>query len=137
MAIETRMLMKKNAFTRRIDKLGACLSSICAIHCMVMPILIGMLSTVGLGFLADDQAELVIFSAALALALLSAAMGWRAHRRPVVLLAFASAIATTLVGHAMGEDMMLGRFFVIAGAFAIAGCHLLSRFAASRASGCQ
>lgn len=122
------MEKQQTRFTRKIDKLGACLSSLCALHCLVTPVLFGALSTLGLGFLLSERVELALFAVAVALAVMSAALGWRAHRRMAVLLAFIAAIATVLTGRAMGEDMMLGRVLVIGGAFAIAGCHLLSRY---------
>ncbi|MCE7933359.1 MAG: MerC domain-containing protein [Chlorobi bacterium CHB2] len=43
-----------------LGRLGLSASTICAIHCMAMPFLLGVLPTLGLGFLASGWFELAM-----------------------------------------------------------------------------
>ena len=92
--------MKTNSSTRpatllnRADKLGSVLSSLCAVHCMCMPVLIGLLPVIGLSFLASNRFEHI---ACVTMILLAAACLWsgcRIHRRwgLLVLLCIGAAV---------------------------------------------
>ena len=65
----------------RADKIGSVLSSLCAVHCMCMPVLIGLLPMIGLSFLGSHRFEHI---ACVTMVLLAAACVWsgcRIHRR--------------------------------------------------------
>lgn len=130
------MTKKWSSISRRMDGFGACLSSACVIHCVIMPLVVGGLSVSGLGFLADERIESALFTLAIALALASTALGWRTHRRVPVVLGFAAALVVTVVGRVLGEDELIGRTFMIAGALAIATCHLVSRHGMRKTRAC-
>lgn len=71
----------KNYFNREfVDTTGACLSFACAVHCMAMPLLITILPLIGLGFLANERAELILITGAIGLAIGSLVWGVRHHR---------------------------------------------------------
>jgi hypothetical protein len=79
--------MKPDAFSshgsllNRADKIGSVLSSLCAVHCLCMPALIGLLPVLGLSFLASHRFEHV---ACVTMILFAAACVWsgcRMHRR--------------------------------------------------------
>ena len=57
------------------DTTGACLSVACAVHCLAMPLLVAVLPLIGLGFLANESAELVLILVAIGLAVGSLAWG--------------------------------------------------------------
>lgn len=78
------------------DRIGVALSSLCAIHCLIGPVAFALVSSLSLAlhsFNAPDR-SLAIFllhmqrfdrplaATALALAIVSATVGWRKHRRP-------------------------------------------------------
>jgi MerC mercury resistance protein len=86
-------LSKSDATTAvsRLDRLGAVASLACAAHCAAMPLLIGLLPFVGLGFLADEQAEYMLVGLSIGIGILNLIPSYaRKHRqwRPLLLLAF-------------------------------------------------
>lgn len=71
----------QESLLNRADKIGSVLSSLCAVHCMCMPVLIGLLPVLGLSFLAGHTFEQ---AACVTMTLLAAACLWagcRVHRR--------------------------------------------------------
>ena len=65
----------------RCDALGSFLSSLCAVHCLCMPVLIGLLPVLGLTFLANHTLERVVCLTMLVFAAGCLWSGCRYHRR--------------------------------------------------------
>ncbi len=90
----------------RADRIGSVLSSACAIHCMCMPALIGLLPVIGLSFLGSHKFEQL---ACVSMVLLAAACVWsgcRVHRRwglLVLLCAGAAVVLYTQFGGPLEE----------------------------------
>lgn len=61
------------------DYLGIAASLACAIHCAVMPLVIGFLPMLGLGFLADDAFHKLMACACFLIAVTAFVPGWRKH----------------------------------------------------------
>nr|WP_225444698.1 MerC domain-containing protein [Pseudomarimonas arenosa] len=74
------MRMKDADWLSRGDRLGMVASTLCAVHCALLPILIAMLPSLGLGLLgrADLDQAFVLFASLLALTTLT--QGYRRHR---------------------------------------------------------
>ena len=86
------------------DWLGVGASILCAIHCAAMPLVIGLLPLLGLGFLAEPDFHRWMVGVCLLLAVLAFWPGWRQHGRlvPGTLAIFGLVIiATAAFG---GED---------------------------------
>lgn len=69
------------SWLNRADRIGSVLSSLCAVHCMCMPLLIGLLPLIGVSFLGSHKFEHI---ACVTMILLAAACVWsgcRIHRR--------------------------------------------------------
>jgi hypothetical protein len=62
-----------------IDTLGFSASTLCAIHCAILPFLISTLPLLGLEFLNDPYIELTILASSIALALMSFIVGYYKH----------------------------------------------------------
>lgn len=80
----------------RADKIGSVLSSLCAVHCMCMPVLIGLLPMIGLSFLGSHRFEHI---ACVTMILLAAACIWsgcRIHRRWGLLVLLCAGAAVVL-----------------------------------------
>jgi MerC mercury resistance protein len=80
----------------RADKIGSVLSSLCAVHCMCMPVLIGLLPMIGLSFLGSQRFEHI---ACVTMVLLAAACIWsgcRIHRRWGLLVLLCAGVAMVL-----------------------------------------
>lgn len=108
-----------------LDRAGALVSFVCAVHCIALPIALAM-PAFSAGFLADERLELSLVAAALGLAALSAAWGFSRHRNGWVVLGFAMAASLVVAGAATGEEQALGRAVAIAGGLALCAAHLVS-----------
>ncbi len=72
-----------------LDKIGMAISSACAVHCAMAPILITVAPLIGLGFIFEEKFETTIILVSLGLAFLSLVWGfYKDHRKfePLYLL---------------------------------------------------
>jgi MerC mercury resistance protein len=117
----------------RADKIGSLLSSLCAVHCLCLPVLIGLLPVVGLSFLASHKFEQ---AASVSMIVLAAACVWtgcRYHRRwgLLVLLGLGAALVLYIqfAGPAEADETQtdwLEAAAMMAGGLLIATSHLLN-----------
>ena len=119
----------------RIDKVGAGMSFACAIHCMLMPLVIGVLPLLGLGFLADHTAEAVFVSFSVLLALTSLCWGYRSHGKKYLfaILALSAALIATGIWIVAEDHHTL---FVVLGACGITLSHILNKRLCASCSTC-
>ena len=108
--------------TARWDKLGIVATSLCALHCLLLPLLLPLATATGLSLLVSASAERVVLLTTLIFACVVLAHGCRHHhnRWPLVLAAVGGALYAFKgqFGHEL-EPMM-----VVAGASLIVGAHL-------------
>lgn len=109
-----------------VDRFGAFLGFACAIHCIAVPLLFGVLPAFGLGFLADHHFDLAIVGIASVCAVFAARSGWRAHRDARVVVGFAAAILLLGLGHLLDEETLAGRVPSILGGISLAVTHLVN-----------
>ena len=67
------------------DALGIAASSLCLVHCLAMPVLIGVLPLLGLQFLEGHSAHVMLATFVLSFALLAVVPGYLRHRRKDIL----------------------------------------------------
>lgn len=97
-----------------LDRIGMALSSACAIHCVVMPFVVGYLTYLGHGWVASESTELLIVGAAFLVALGSLVPSYLKHRNPAALALFAlglgviGAVHLTGFNHGIGFGLALG-----------------------------
>jgi len=108
------------------DRFGAFLGLLCAIHCLVVPLLLGVLPAVGLGFIAEHEFDLTIIGIAFVFAGLAARSGYRAHGDRRVVIGFVAAVSLLAFGHLLGEDGLAGRIPSIIGGFSLAALHIVN-----------
>jgi len=128
--------MKKYFSQEFVDNTGACLSVACAIHCIAMPLLITILPLIGLGFLANERAELVFITGTIGLAIGSLAWGIRHHRswRAFLILLVALVFITT------SRTAVEGTFEVVfysTGGILLASAHLVNRHLCNTCPTCE
>jgi len=107
-----------------LDKVGAVLGFACAIHCIVVPLALGVLPALGLGFLADEGVDHTIVAIATACAALAAWLGWRTHHDRRIVLGFAGSVALLFLAHAVGEHGLGARLISVLGGLGLAATHL-------------
>jgi hypothetical protein len=98
----------------------------CAVHCIVVPLLFGVLPALGLGFLADHAFDLAIVAIASVCAVFGARSGWRSHRDLRVVAGFLLSVVILVVGHALGDDSAAGRIPNVIGGLLLAATHLVN-----------
>ena len=104
--------MESSASITSFDMLGIAASSICLIHCLAMPFLIGLLPLIGWQFLAGKLAHQILATFVFAFALFAIVPGYLKHQRKPVLIAMLAglslvAIATFICGTILPENLEL------------------------------
>ena len=116
------LVKKKNL----LDKLGMAVSSICAVHCALAPILITVAPLIGLGFIFDEKFETIIILVSLGLAFLSLVWGfYKEHRKfePLYLLL----LGACLIYLSRLENIVLPEPLLMAlGGLSIAASHFIN-----------
>lgn len=84
----------------RLDNIGITASTICAVHCAVVPLVFTSLPLLGLGFLANAWVEWGMILFALAIGVYSIGMSYRrTHHRILPLLMLVAGFAMIMAGH--------------------------------------
>jgi len=109
-----------------IDSLGTSVSIACAIQCSVLPLPVGVLPLLGLGFLLCDGIEKVFLASSTLLAVSSFSWGFRYHRRFYVFLFLVSAAALIIAGR-LCVDERYELPFVVSGSLILTAGHFLNR----------
>jgi hypothetical protein len=110
-----------------LDRLGAWVGAACAVHCLVLPVVVGVLPFLGLQFLAEEGVEYAFLGVASLVALLSALWGLHRHGALRMVAAFACAIGVVLLGFTIGEETAEGRVVMAIGAIALVASHRANR----------
>lgn len=118
-----------------LDRVGACASTACAVHCLLLPFLITALPFVGLGVLASSTFELSMIGFAITLATLSFCWGSRLHGEWRTLLFVLSAAALFLFAHEV-EGPLHWVVMAIGGA-ALATGHFVNRKLCNSCKQCE
>jgi hypothetical protein len=115
-----------------LDRLGVGVGLACAVHCLAMPLLVGVLPLLGLAFVAEERFEWAVIGSIVILATASALWGYQKHRALRVVMSFAGAIGILGLGLWIEQSADWGRYVVILGGLGVATAHLLSARLCSR-----
>ncbi len=109
-----------------LDRLGICVSTVCLVQCLVLPVLVVVTPLASLGFLGEEAFHFALLAVILPIALIAFALGYRTHRSGPV-LAFGVAGLAAVAFAALAHDLLgpLGTALVTsAGGVALIGAHL-------------
>jgi MerC mercury resistance protein len=120
----------------RIDRLGAGVSFLRAIHCAVLPFAATVLPLLGFGFLADERVEQMFLLTSIALASASVCWGIRVHRQRHILLLFGGALTLILTGKTLAKER-LEIALAVPGAILFVCGHLVNQHLARRCGRCS
>ena len=108
-----------------IDRIGGCLSTACAIHCSLKPLLLLLPSVAWLDFLMDHSTERILLGSGIFLALGSTFWGFSKHRQTAIFLPLAIAFGLIIVGrYAMSGTVRT--MLVVPGGLTVATTHYLN-----------
>ncbi len=121
-----------------MDKTGAAVSWICAVHCLAMPFLVSVLPLFGLGFLAGEGFEYIFIGISVCIASISILSDFfRFHRNINTMLLFTGGIGLVISADRIFEETGAGKIiFVIFGAGFITAAHLLNRYLCRKCEKC-
>lgn len=95
----------------------------CAIHCLLMPVLIGVIPLVGLTFLTHGWVEFTILLSAFIISVMSLCWGYRVHGKARTFAILLAAILFFVVGHISDHTVICP----IVGGICLAGSQFLNR----------
>lgn len=121
-----------------LDRAGMVVSCLCALHCAVLPAVVAILPTIGLGLLASEATEMALMGSSAATGAISLGLGFRRHRSGLALIVLGLGLAMLALGRlaeSTGTEI-LGVAAVVSGGLAIAGAHLLNLRLCRACPGC-
>jgi hypothetical protein len=115
-------------------------STICAVHCLLTGVALGLLSVVGLGFLGSATTELVFLAVALSVGVLAVRHGVSKHHSVVPALFFVAGLASWVVSHFVfghnhakgGHNSVGATTFAVLGGLCLVTFHVLNQRMAQR-----
>lgn len=112
-----------------MDKTGAAISWICAVHCLATPFVVSFLPLLGLSFVAGEGFEYVFIAISITVGLVSLLPAYfTQHRKFRTLLFFTSGTCLIVFADILFDDSFFGKLtFVFAGAGLITYSHLTNR----------
>jgi len=118
--------MNRLPIISNVDRIGAGLSLICAVHCLLMPFFFAVLPFLGLEFLHDGLFEAGMLVVALGFAAASLYWGVKLHGRYDLILYIGLGILFFTVAHEYEEHYLHGVLMGFGG-LSLATGHLINR----------
>jgi len=109
---------------RTADRVGAVVGFLCAIHCALVPILLGLVPAIGLGFLVDETFERVLLIVAAFVAGVAFLHAWRRRHPLSIILGFAGGLALLVLGHGFEEYTVPSAFLSVSGGVLLGVSHI-------------
>lgn len=118
--------MSLSKTSQRLDQLGLTASTLCAIHCALVPIFLTTLPLLGLEFLSNEWVEIAMIIVSVILGTLSLSMSYRKqHRKLFPFIVLFSGFALIAIGHFSGIGI-LEPILIPLGGFTVAAAHLVN-----------
>jgi hypothetical protein len=107
------------------DKLGICVSTLCGIHCLALPVLLLVGAETWIQFVYHESVEKLLLSSALVIALIAFIPGYLSHRRHYIMVLFISGFLLLASGEAY-EDVYARVAISAFGAAVVVYAHFLN-----------
>jgi len=125
----------------RADRVGLTAAFLCALHCALLPLLLGILPALGMGLSNLEGMDVAFVILASLLGVTTVALGWRRHRVSTPWYALLFGLALLWVGEftPVHHHSVAHAVFMSVGGLSVAGAHFLNMrlaHAPTRACGC-
>lgn len=122
-----------------LDMAGVTASWACAVHCLALPFLIGVLPLVGLSFLLDETTERIFIGISVLLAVCSLIPAYfRDHGKLRAFFLAIGGIGLIVLTHLLFEENLTLKFtFLLTGAILISAAHFINRRLCRACTVCQ
>ena len=112
--------------SEHLDRLGMTASTLCAIHCALVPIFLTTLPLLGLDFLANEWVEISMIAVSVVLGTLSLTMSYRKqHHKLLPFIVLVTGFGLIFTGHFSGIKS-LEPILIPLGGFIVAAAHLVN-----------
>lgn len=118
--------MKPHKITARLDGIGITASTLCAIHCALVPFLITLLPLWGLEFLAEEWIEISMIVLALIIGAVSLGVSFRKHHRNYWPLSLLGVGFLLIISGHLAAPLSLEPVLTPAGGIVIAAAHFVN-----------
>lgn len=109
---------------KSLDRTGMWVTTLCALHCLLLPVILPMLSLIGLSFIGEELLERVILSTSIVVGLIALFIGMRQHFRFYPLLMLVAGGVIYWHKDSLGE---VGEpFIILLGASLIVAAHWIN-----------
>jgi hypothetical protein len=114
----------------RLDTMGATASTLCAVHCALMPMVVTSLPFIGLSILADEATENFGLFLSASLGVSSLSLGYRKHRSRQALATLVLGLVFLALGRVVEGRAYepIGIPLIVAGGLTIVGSHVMNRY---------
>ncbi|WP_394176553.1 MerC domain-containing protein [Thalassotalea litorea] len=119
-----------------LDRLGITATSLCALHCILLPVLLPSLSLFGLGFIADHEAEHWFLFATLLLGSFALFSGFKRYHKKIYPF-YLLFLGGFIYWHKHSVDEALQPVMVIIGAALLVAAHLVNLKLCNSCRSCQ
>lgn len=109
------------------DRLGQIAGTVCAIHCALTGLALGLLSVLGLEFLGSETSEFFFVGTTFLLGMWALFYGFRRHRSWVPASVFGAAIISVAAAHLVGHQSTLGTVLSVVGGLGLVSFHVLNQ----------
>ena len=120
----------RSTFFKHMDCLGVGASSICAVHCFLMPFVLTGLSMIGVHFIQHDATHMVLASLVLFFCLMAIVPGYKRHGNKRVVATMFAGVSLVMFATFFAESMFgeRGEFLIMTlGNVLVITAHLLNR----------
>lgn len=108
-----------------LDRLGITATSICALHCILLPVLLPTLSLLGLDYFASHESEHIFLFLTLILGSIALFTGFKKYHRKIYPF-YLLALGGFIYWHKHSVDESLQPFMIIVGAFLLVAAHVVN-----------
>ncbi|TLU67094.1 MerC domain-containing protein [Thalassotalea litorea] len=119
-----------------LDRLGITATSLCALHCILLPVLLPSLSLLGLGFIGDHEAEHWFLFATLLLGSIALFSGFKRYHKKIYPF-YLLFLGGFIYWHKHSVDEALQPMMVIIGAALLVAAHLVNLKLCNSCRSCQ
>jgi len=121
-----------------LDRVGAYASAICAVHCVISGLALGLLSVVGLGFIGSPITEAAFYTTAIVVGSWALMHGMRKHRSFLPAIIFGTGMVCLFVSHFVfghgraGHPSIGGTILSVVGGLSLVSFHLVNQRLANK-----
>lgn len=115
------------------DRAGIVVAVLCALHCLMVPVVLPTLALMGLSFIGMEWLETLVLSVSLVIGGVAVLLGWRHHKRFSPLLMLTVGGLLLIFKHEFAAPWQ--QIFVVLGALGLIGAHTANLYLCRKVNG--